>query len=425
MTAVELHLILALVAPVLKLSSTTDAREQPERAFTLIELLVVIAIIAILAAMLLPSLSRAKQSAQATDCSNRIRQLSVAWAIYSDDNAGLLVNNSSTADTRTYRQSWVNNIQDWGVSVENTNPAYIWSGKLAPYVNNNLALYKCPSDASQAQNGPRLRSFSMNSLVGDPLINPNRFNPDWQQFLKGAQIPNPSLIYVFIEEHPDTINDGYFMNTWDVIKWGNLPASFHNGSANLSWADGHLERHRWLPNTVRPPVKGAGRRICALPDGFVTFFGFRVSRIAASASSTFMWPGMRPATGMDGEADLDSLLGERVIQFSDFVLRLRHGHAIAGNDHDFVGSRKNRSGFFGRGAAHRLRFLSGGGGSLHLAEGSEENVGERAVHRLRHDDGEDEAGRSVERASDDQQLGSGARTPWPRRKGRRRNSTER
>jgi len=132
------------------------------------------------------------------------------------------------------------------------------SGKLTPYLHKNTGVFKCPSDKSVAENGPRIRSMSMNSLVGDPGELTNRFNPDLAQFFRSSDIPTPADIYVFLEEHPDTINDGFFMNRWATNKWGNLPASYHNGAGNLSYADGHVASHRWvLADTKRLPEKGS------------------------------------------------------------------------------------------------------------------------------------------------------------------------
>lgn len=78
---------------------------------------------------------------------------------------------------------------------------------------------------------------------------------------------HPSSIYVFLDEHPDTINDGFFMNRWEEFRWGNLPASYHNGAANLSFADGHLERHRWVLADTRRPAERGGAGGTFVPAG--------------------------------------------------------------------------------------------------------------------------------------------------------------
>ena len=98
----------------------------------------------------------------------------------------------------------------------------------------------------------------MNSLVGDPGDLTNRVNPQMVQFYTAADVPSPARIYVLLDEHPDTLNDGFFMNRWEELRWGNLPGSYHNGAANLSFVDGHVESHKWVLAETKPPSVEGG-----------------------------------------------------------------------------------------------------------------------------------------------------------------------
>lgn len=243
-----------------------EPRQVCPDGFTLIELLVVIAIIAVLAGLLLPALGRAKARAQAAACTGNLRQLSLAWNLYADDARDHYVHNHGVDQTRIERNNWVNNVLDWSDSEENTNVTYVTHGLLGAYAGRSAGVFRCPSDKARALSGPRTRSYSMNSLVGDPGVLTNRFNPDYVQFFRSSDLVVPSQIFVFMDEHPDTINDGFFMNRFHELKWGNLPGSYHQGAAVLTFTDGHVETRRWVvPGTIRPPVPGGSADSEATP----------------------------------------------------------------------------------------------------------------------------------------------------------------
>src|ERR1017187_9069692 len=242
------------------------AKEARGEAFTLIELLVVIAIIAILSAILLPALSLAKGRAQAILCLNNTKQLTLGWQMYADDFEGRLPYNLGMAGS-SFRTplNWVNNVMSWGLDSDNTNTATLTEASLGPFVSQAMAIYRCPSDhvVSAAQSAAgwdgRIRSYSMNAMVGDAgeisSSGVNTNNPDYVQFFKITQIPQPTEIFVFLDEHPDSINDGYFLERDYYPEWHDLPASYHNGSAAFSFANGHSSLHRWTQSaTSRPPL---------------------------------------------------------------------------------------------------------------------------------------------------------------------------
>ena len=238
--------------------------------FTLIELLVVVAVLGILASLLLPALARSKAQAHRAYCLNNSRQLNVAVALYSHDNDDRLPYNLGASEikqilARGQKYNWANSVLNWELDPDNTNTLLNTEAALGQYVGRVARVFRCPSDdalsAIQREAGwtERSRTISMNAMVGDAGIflagTGNTNNPNYHQFRKFSEFTSTSDTFVFIEEHPDSINDGYFLNRAGVYEWNDLPASFHNGAANLAYGDGHAEAHTWVDHSTRRPAR--------------------------------------------------------------------------------------------------------------------------------------------------------------------------
>jgi prepilin-type N-terminal cleavage/methylation domain-containing protein/prepilin-type processing-associated H-X9-DG protein len=245
-------------------------RSPRDAAFTLVELLVVVAIIAILASMLLPGLANAKSKSHSIFCLNNLKQLSLAWTVYATDNQDRLPNNFGTTQIKrllaqNQNINWAGSILNWDAEPDNTNIFLNTTAALGSYVGQSARVFKCPSDRVVSDDqrsigwAERTRSFSMNAMVGDAgeftSAGTNVNNPYYHQYLKLSEFQNSTRIFVFIEEHPHSINDGYFINKAYPAWWHDLPASYHNGAANLTFGDGHVETHQWVQAGTKQPAK--------------------------------------------------------------------------------------------------------------------------------------------------------------------------
>ena len=135
-----------------------------------------------------------------------------------------------------------------------------------PIILSHRESINAPVTIQGAPNGERVRSVAMNGALGGgggPTVEGNFPNPPGPKYYGSGSSgvgrdahkandlnqPGPANVFVMLDEQADSINDAVFMLNpgWSrtAEAWRDLPASYHNGSGSLSFADGHSEIHKW------------------------------------------------------------------------------------------------------------------------------------------------------------------------------------
>jgi prepilin-type processing-associated H-X9-DG protein len=244
-----------------------------ERAFTRSDLLIVVALVLLLVAVQLPMFGNTQSGSQAGTCANNLRRLVQAWNMYADDNGGRLAPNNGSNPTHP-GGTWVAGWLDFSSSYDNINEHYLVSsertgryGLLGPYLKRDASVFKCPADRSQVtifgRVQARVRSVSMNSWMGgSAYCGQTQFNVF--RHLSEISRPEPSQALVILDEREDSINDGVFhINmTTNLVDY---PASYHDGGANLAFADGHVGFQLWQDPRTVPALRRGGNIPLQIP----------------------------------------------------------------------------------------------------------------------------------------------------------------
>ncbi len=245
------------------MQSVLKSRARPTRTdaprFTLIELLVVIAIIAILASMLLPAISRSKQTAQTIVCMGNMRQATQAMMLYTDDYDDWLPPATENWRDGKWFTSWVHRMVDAGFLVPEGNPNTYW-GKA------RVDILRCPSRPGSIPAADKVGGNCWNYNVPyeifgitpvDPWGNSNAAEP---RATKLGELQRTDITCMLGESKDG--NPNWWPWFWDPAAHGwnsscgwYIPHMARN-RCNISFADGHVDTWgydtAWVPTWPAP-----------------------------------------------------------------------------------------------------------------------------------------------------------------------------
>ena len=224
------------------------------RAFTLIELLVTVAVAAALVALLLPVLTRSKESARRVRCLSNLKQLGLAGLLYFEDNEGraFLYRGPSTNGGDVFWFGWLERGPEGARRFDPT------AGALYPYLQGR-GVEVCPSLRY------RLDSFKLKATAAAFGYGYNLClsAPSGQPPLPVSALAAPGATALFGDtaqvntfQWPATIErprleEFYYMTT-------NEPTVHfrHSRTANIVFCDGHVEPEKPVPLSLDPRLPG-------------------------------------------------------------------------------------------------------------------------------------------------------------------------
>ena len=240
---------------------------KPETAFTLIELLVVIAVIAILAGLLLPALSRSKESAQRAKCVSNLRQLGFATETYLGDNANQFFRRCEllATDGQQWWFGWL------AAGAEGQRGFDLSTGALFPYLyGTDVRL--CPSPAWSS---PQFKWKGTN-VIFSYGCNSYLFAGPKQNFVSANKISRPAVTALFADAaqvntfqtqnspYPIMFEEWYYLDLQTNYSHPNNQPNGHfrhSQKANVTFADGHVDLEKPVPGSIdkRLPTQFIGQ----------------------------------------------------------------------------------------------------------------------------------------------------------------------